>query len=187
MIASFAVMARAGRRPPWRLAAACWCALVVPGVASAQEAPPASVPVPPLAVPPPQPGSPPAFQPGFVDAVGRWLEQGAAKLKSDMDGAQETLGKAGDRMRDAAKDVGGAVGLPKARVTTGRERCLPAQNGAPDCEPAAVALCKAKGFQAGKSLETQSERNCSPRALLAGRPSETECQREMFVMRAMCQ
>jgi hypothetical protein len=64
---------------------------------------------------------------------------------------------------------------------------MPAQNGAPDCAPAAIALCKAKGFQTGKSVDTQSERNCSPRALLAGRPpSEIECHSEMFVTRAMC-
>ncbi len=70
----------------------------------------------------------------------------------------------------------------------GRERCALAQNGAPDCEPAAQALCKGKGFQGGKSIDTQSERKCPPRLLLSGRaPSDAECPTEMFVTRAMCQ
>jgi hypothetical protein len=165
------------------------CALAATGSALAQErppVPPAEVGAPP---PPPAPGGPPpAFQPGFVDAVGRWFNEGTAKFKNDMQGAQETFDKMGDRMRDAAKDAAGAIALPNARIMAGRERCMPAPNGAPDCEVAARALCKGKGFQAGKTLDTQSERNCSPgAALLAGRPpSEIECQNEMFVTRAMC-
>ena len=50
------------------------------------QAPPASEPAPPAAV---APGK--SFQPGFIDAFGRLLEQGAAKFKSDMQGAQENF------------------------------------------------------------------------------------------------
>ena len=39
----------------------------------------------------------PICQPGFIDAFGRLLEQGAAKFKSDMQGAQENFDKLGKR------------------------------------------------------------------------------------------
>lgn len=110
-----------------------------------------------------------------------------------MQGAEDKLGeglqKLGKEMREGPKEpTGGLAGLPSTRVLTGRERCALAQNGAPDCGPAAQALCKGKGFQGGKSIDTQTERACSPRVLLSGRaPTETECPTEMFVVRAMCQ
>ena len=148
------------------------------------QAPPASEPAPPAAA---TPG--PSFQPGFIDAFGRLLEQGAAKFKSDMQGAQENLDKLGKEARDAAKDAtSGFVGLPGARVVTGRERCALAQNGAPDCVAAATAVCRGKGFQTGKSLDTQSEQNCPARLLLSGRPpNDVDCATEIYVTRAMCQ
>jgi hypothetical protein len=131
----------------------------------------------------------PAFRPGFIDVFGRWLEQGASKFKSDMQGAQESMDKLGSQARDAAKDATGTViGLPNARAMTGRERCTPAGNGAPDCPTAAVALCRGKGFQTGRSLDTQSEQKCPTKLLLEGRaPNNTECPTEIFVTRAMCQ
>jgi hypothetical protein len=131
----------------------------------------------------------PAFRPGFIDVFGRWLEQGASKLKSDMQGAQENIDKLGSQARDAAKDATGTVvGLPNARAMTGRERCPPAGNGAPDCPTAAAALCRSKGFQNGRSLDTQSEQKCPTKLLLEGRaPNNTECPTEIFVTRAICQ
>jgi hypothetical protein len=131
----------------------------------------------------------PAFRPGFIDVFGRWLEQGASKLKSDMQGAQDKADQLGTRAREAAKEATGAVGaLPSARPVTARERCVAAQNGAPDCLAAAVTLCRGKGFQTGKSLDTQSEQKCPSKVFLEGRaPNNTECPTEIFVTRAMCQ
>jgi hypothetical protein len=129
-------------------------------------------------------------QPGFVDVVGRWFEQGAAKFKSQMENAQEKFDKLGTQAREATKDATGAiVGLPNARVVNARERCVKAPNGAPDCLTAAVTLCRSKGFDTGKSLDTQSEQKCSSgRFLLEGRsPTNAECPTEIFVTRAMCQ
>jgi hypothetical protein len=148
------------------------------------QAPTASEPAPPAAV---APGK--SFQPGFIDAFGRLLEQGAAKFKSDMQGAQENFDKLGKEARDAAKDAtSGFVGLPGARVVSGRELCATAQNGAPDCVAAAAAVCRGKGFQTGKSLDTQSEQKCPARLLLSGRPpNDTDCATEIYVTRAMCQ
>jgi hypothetical protein len=137
--------------------------------------------------PPPLPNlSPP---PGLIETFGRWLDEGTTKFKSDMQSAQETFDKLGNQTFDAAKDATGAViGLPNARVVSARERCAPAQNGSPDCQAAAETLCRGKGFQGGKSLDTQSELKCPAKILLERRtPSAGECPTEIFVTRAMCQ
>jgi hypothetical protein len=128
-------------------------------------------------------------QPGLIETFGRWLDEGTTKFKSDMQSAQEAFDKLGSQTFDAARDATGAViGLSNARVVSARERCAPAQNGSPDCQAAAETLCRGKGFQGGKSLDTQSELKCPTKILLERRtPSEGECPTEIFVTRAMCQ
>jgi hypothetical protein len=193
-------------------AAACACALLLlhPALAQETQAPtvppsqapgqaPSQVPsqapglVPNLGVPglfPPPPLLPNLSpQPGLIETFGRWLDEGTTKFKSDMQSAQETFDKLGNQTFDAAKDATGAViGLPNARVVSAHERCAPAQNGSPDCQAAAETLCRGKGFQGGKSLDTQSELKCPAKILLERRtPSEGECPTETFVTRAMCQ
>jgi hypothetical protein len=148
------------------------------------QAPPANEAAPPAAAMPPS-GS----RPGFIDAVGRWLEQGAAKFKSDMQTARENFDKFGGQARDAAKEAaGGLAGLPNTRAVSGRARCATAQNGAPDCQAAATTVCRDKGFQTGKSIDTQTEQKCPARVLLSGRgPNDSDCATEIFVTRALCQ
>ncbi len=170
------------------------CMLGIAFAAQAQEArPPAAnppqIPADGAINQPATPAPPAAFQPGFIDAIGRWLEQGAAKLKSDMHDAQEKFDKLGNQARDSAKETTGAViGLPNARVIAGRERCAAAQGGGSDCQAAADTVCRGKGFQGGKSLDTQSEQKCPTKLLLEGRaPNDTECPTTIFVTRAMCQ
>jgi hypothetical protein len=143
----------------------------------------------PAANPPPAPAPNSGSPPGFVDAIGHWLNEGTTRFKSDLQGAQATFDQLGKETRDAAKDATDAVvGLPNARILTVRERCAAAQNGAPDCQAAAAAACRGKGFQTGKSLDTQSEHKCPAQVLLKGRaPSDAECPTEIFVTRAVCQ
>ena len=131
----------------------------------------------------------PSFAPEFIDALGRWLEEGATKFRSDVKGEQEKFDQFGSQTSEAAKDATGAViGLPNARIVAARERCVVAQNAGPDCQTAAMTLCQGKGFQTGKSLDTQSERKCPARLLLERRvPNDTECPTEIFVTRAVCQ
>ena len=80
-----------------------------------------------------------------------------------------------------------------SRLTTspgvkGRAACPVAANGAPDCKAAADKLCQSKGFKEGKSLDVDTARNCSAKALLSGRkPEESECRTETYVTRAVCQ
>jgi hypothetical protein len=165
--------------------------LLVPALA--QEArPPAEIPSqnagaaaanPPPAAPNSMPG------PSLVDTIGRWFDDGTTKFKSNLQGAQQSFDEFADQTRDAAKDATGAVmGLPNARIVTVRERCAAAQNGAPDCQAAAAAACRGKGFQTGKSVDTQSEHKCPAQVLLKGRaPNDAECSTEIFVTRAVCQ
>jgi len=163
------------------------CSLLVASSALAQDArPPAEVP-PAAAQPSPDP---PSQQPGFIDALGRWLEEGADRFKGNMQNAQDKLDKLGSQARETTKDATTAVvGLPNARIVDAREPCAAAQNGAPDCQAAAMTLCRGKGFQTGKSLDTRTEQKCkSGRFLLEGRaPSSSECPTQIFVSRAMCQ
>ena len=135
----------------------------------------------------PLPSLPP--QPNLVETFGRWLDQGTTKFRTDMQGAQETFDKLGNQTRDAAKDATDAmIGLPNARVVAARERCAPARNGSADCQAAVDKFCRAKGFQVGKSVDTQSELKCPAKLLLEGRsPNEAECRTEIFVTRAVCQ
>lgn len=181
---NFAAVARATM-------AACVGLLLVPALA--QEArPPAEIPSqnagaaaanPPPAAPNSMPG------PSLVDTIGRWFDDGTTKFKSNLQGAQQSFDEFADQTRDAAKDATDAVmGLPNARIVTVRERCAAAQNGAPDCQAAAAAACRGKGFQTGKSVDTQSEHKCPAQVLLKGRaPNDAECSTEIFVTRAVCQ
>jgi len=164
--------------------AAGGCAILLAGVAVAQESGSAQQSG------PAAPASPAPNQPGFIDAVGRWVQDGASSLKSNLQEAQDKMGKLGSQAREATKDAAGAVvALPNTRMLTAHELCTAAQNGAPDCNAAAVTFCRGKGFQTGKSLDMQSEQKCSSgRFLLEGRaPTSSECSNQIFVTRAMCQ
>ncbi len=151
-----------------------------------------------------EPQSPPASAtpsasrdaPGFLDAFNRWLDESAANFKSGMKGTQDTLSSMGTSASDAAKDAAKGMKdatdaiakLPSARVVTGRELCQNAPNGSPDCRAAADAICHAKGFGSGKSLDTQSAQKCPARLWLSGRlPADGECPVETHVVRAVCQ
>jgi hypothetical protein len=142
-----------------------------------------TAPLPPAAAPNP------AFRPGFVEVFGGWLKEGASRFKSGVEGAQEKIESFGSKAREAAKDATGAIpALPSTRPVSGHERCATAPNGSPDCQAAAAALCRGKGFQGGRLLDTQSEQKCPARVLLEGRaPNATECPTDTFVTRAICQ
>ena len=129
----------------------------------------------------------PELQAGFIDAFGRWLQDGREKFDSQVKGAKEALGEFHDKARDNAKEAAGAL-TGASRVVNGHARCEVAQNGAPDCAVAANSVCLGKGFKTGKSVATQTEEKCPARVLLSGRsPSAGECKTETFVTRAVCQ
>jgi len=102
------------------------------------------------------------------------------------------FGGATDAAGDVAKGVGDAAGtvarLPLTNVVNGKEMCVNAPNGAPDCAAASEALCRAKGFSRGASLDITSAYRC-PAAFWAERrePNDRECVNEAFVSKAACQ
>jgi hypothetical protein len=86
---------------------------------------------------------------------------------------------------DATKNAMGAVAkLPTARMMSGRERCIAAPNGAPDCVSAAEALCRKHGFTSGKSMDFTSAEECPVRTRLG---QTDDCTTVTFISRAMCQ
>jgi hypothetical protein len=182
---SFAAIARA-------VVAVCALGLAAPAPAQDLRPPgdiPSQQPGESAANPSAAPAPDSVFQPGVVDTIGHWLNEGTTRFKTDLQGTQATFDQFAKETRDVAKDAADAVmGLPNARIVTVRERCAAAQNGAPDCQAAAAAACRGKGFQAGKTVDTQSEHKCPAQVLLKGRaPNAAECSTEIFVTRAVCQ
>lgn len=148
----------------------------------------------------PQPqiqAQPPAMvrgmDPGFLDAVGRWIDWSMEDFNTRMKAAHGqfvAFGEAGRRATDSAgKELTDSLPkLPVARVVAGRERCEITPNGAPDCQTAVEAMCRTGGFSTGRSLDTQAVQKCPARVWLSGRmPQAGECSVEAFVNRALCQ
>ena len=171
-----------------------------PQAQSPQAQPPAAQPVPPAAPQPTAPAqasAPPAQKDGFFDAFGKWWDKSAAewdanmkKFKSTIEATNERNAKAAaDATRDAVsatKDATDAlIKFPATRIIEGKERCLLAPNGSPDCDAAAEKICKGKGFASGKSANIESARKCSARAWLSR--NEADCVNETIVTRAACQ
>jgi hypothetical protein len=170
-------------------------ALLLAGSAVAQEGQPAN-PSGPAENPALAPTPNPSFAPGLLDALGRWIGDSKATLDSQLQNTQEALSGIGAQATGAIKDAAGAaqqatgaiVGLPAGQMITGRQLCPAAANGAPDCAPAADALCKAKGFGSGRGLEVASTQRCSARIWRSrSNPADGPCGTETFVTRAVCQ
>jgi len=159
------------------------------------------------AAPPP---APPQQKPGVFESIGRWFDNGASNFRDHLRGAKRRMDELGDdaaannkaisdqaaKMGQGAADVGkgaadatvnamGAVAkLPTARMMSGRERCVAAPNGAPDCVSAAETLCRKHGFTSGKSMDFTSAEECPVKTLLG---QNNECTTVTFISRAMCQ
>jgi hypothetical protein len=115
--------------------------------------------------------------PGLINEIGKLLEKPSAMLPT-LKSPKQTLDEAADALSRLAKSPG----------VKGRVACPIAANGAPDCKAAADKLCQGKGFKEGNSLDVDTARNCSAKALLSGRkPEESECRTETYVTRALCQ
>ena len=139
--------------------------------------------------------SEPAQERGLFGNITRWVDEQASKLGSHFRGARSGVeyvgheaGIAAKTTVEGAKDAAGAVTrIPTSRVFTGHEKCASAPNGAPDCVIAANAICKTNGFESGKSVDSTTTEVCPPQVYLSGRSSGSECHKETFVSRALCQ
>ncbi len=133
--------------------------------------------------------------PGFFESVGRWFDRQADNIKSTFGGARSQVeefgreaGTAATKTVNNAKDAADAVAtLPSTRFVSGHEKCRVAPNGAPDCGPAADAVCRTKGFKSGSSIDMTTAEVCPPKVWMAGRMSGPGCHTETFVSRALCQ
>lgn len=134
-------------------------------------------------------------EPGVLESISRWLDEQGSKIGSTFKDAGKKVesfgheaGVAAKTTVEGAKDAAGAVArIPTARVVDGHEKCQAAPNGAPDCVAAATAMCKAKGFESGKSADMTTADVCSAQVYLSGRSSGPGCRTETFVSRALCQ
>jgi hypothetical protein len=145
----------------------------------------------------PQPKIAPAVEPnrpGFIDAVGGWIQNSVSGWNSGIRGAADAAKDAADVAGDAAKgaanaatDTAGAVArIPSTRVIAERTVCPVAPNGAPDCRAAAEAICKAHGFASGSSIDFQTAEKCPPVALNRPDGEPPRCVIESYVTRALC-
>jgi hypothetical protein len=131
------------------------------------------------------PASKPPENPGFFGSIANWFGTTFKDAGKGVANFGREAGIAAKTTVDTAKDAAGAVvRIPGVRVMTGHEKCQNAPNGAPDCRSAAITLCKAKGFDSGKSMDMTTAEVCPASALLSGRG---ECKDETFVSRALCQ
>jgi len=147
------------------------------------------------------------------ESIGRWFDQGATNFRDHLRGAKRKMDDLGDEAAANSKGfsnqaatagknaaeatksaaeatksaMDGLAKLPAARMMSGRERCVTAPNGAPDCLAAAEVLCRKHGFSTGKSMDFTSAEECPARALLSGGHSGGECTTVTFISRAMCQ
>ena len=172
-------------RQPLAIAMVVLSSMGVPDLASAQataEPAPsaqgaAAQPAPAQSEPAPPPDPAPKENPGLINEIGKLLEKPASLLPT-LKSPRETIDDAADALSWLTKSPG----------VKGRAACPVAANGAPDCKAAADRLCQSKGFKQGKSLDVDTTRNCSVKALLSGRkPEEGECRTETYVTRAVCQ
>lgn len=133
----------------------------------------------------------PPEEPGLFESIGRWFDELGSSFKDAGKGVENFGREAGVAAKttvEGAKDAAGAVArIPAARVITGREKCRTAPNGAPDCVAAATAMCKARGFESGKSADMTTAEVCPAQVYLSGRSGGSECRTETFVSRALCQ
>jgi hypothetical protein len=132
-----------------------------------------------------------AFKPGFLSEVGRWFDGLGSGLRGARSGVESLGHEAGVAARSTVEDAksaaGAVTGISSARLVKGHEVCTIAPNGAPDCGMAANAICKSKGFAAGKSVDMTTAEVCPAKVYLAGRNSGPDCHSETFVSRALCQ
>jgi hypothetical protein len=213
---------RQGRNLPCRargigiLAAAV--VLLIAGAAAAQapaeppkppEEAAAPAAAPPAAPPTAAPAAPPAAEtpavenPGFVGAIGTWMQRGVTTMSTGFDAMTKGAADAASTMAkgaagvatgaaNAAKEaadvaVDGVTKLPVSGFASGHEECTLAANGAPDCGVAAENLCRTHGFATGTSVDYQTSEKCPPAYRLSSRERPAGvCPLEHFVTRAMC-
>src|SRR5262249_45454657 len=137
-------------------------------------------------------GAPAPSEPqGFFDAFGNWVQQGVANAGAGFGAIVGAVGgQAGQAAKgaaDAARDAATSVTkLPVSGIIGGRGRCVLPPHGAPDCGVAAEALCRAKGYVGGTSVDFETVEKCPPPYRVSRNAPEGICSMEHFVTKALC-
>ncbi len=135
-----------------------------------------------------QDGGRPREEPGLFEGIARWFDETFSGAGRQVENFGNEAGIAAKTTVNSARDAAGAVArIPAVRVMSGHAKCITAPNGAPDCVAAADALCRAKGFESGKSLDMTTAEVCPAKVMLSGRSAPGQCKDETFVSRALCQ
>src|SRR5260370_19178292 len=158
-----------------------WPQATAPALGVREEAP--------LAAPPEAAPAPPApareENPGLINEIGKLFDK-LPSLKSP----QETIEDLNPRAKDAAQGASDSLSrLAKpASMVSGRMICPASANGPPDCKLGADKLCQSKGYQEGKSLNTDSAETCSAEVLVPGPARKPgDCRTDNYVTNALCQ
>src|SRR4029077_17317514 len=114
---------------------------------------------------------------GFLAAVSRWFREQTATVNSSfedarkkVDGFNSAAGNAAKTTVEGAKDAAGAIArIPSARAVSGHEKSHLAANGVRDCVSSANIMCKAKGFESGKSVDMTTADVCPAKVYMSGR------------------
>jgi hypothetical protein len=173
--------------------------LMAVGAGWPQAAPPPSLGVQsPGAQAPPQQAAPPQAEPappareenpGLISEMGKLWEKSLSILPT-LKSPGETLDDWNTLAKDATRDAGDTLSriAKPGSLVTGRMKCPVSGNGAPDCKAGADKLCQSKGYNEGKSLNTDSAETCSARVLIPGRTRKPEdCKTDNYVTSALCQ
>ena len=176
------------------LASAAWSQVAPPPSLGIQSPAQQSIPDRPQPQQPaPQQNEPalplPPENPGLINEIGKLWEKSKSILPT-LKSPQEAIEDLNTRAKDATRDAGeGLSRLAKpSLMVTGRMGCPVSANGAPDCKAGADKLCQSKGYQEGKSLDTDAAEKCSAKVYLPGRKREPgDCRTENYVTRALCQ
>jgi len=135
-----------------------------------------------------QPAAAAEPSPGPFGLVIQFFEEGGAAFQNHLKRARTRFDELDEQARETGKGAVDAVSrLPNTRVLRGRERCLVAGNGAPDCIAAAEKLCRERGFSTGRSVDFTEAETCPPSAWASGRLERTACTTTTFITRAVCQ
>ena len=152
---------------------------------------------------PPPSASPPTAPQGLIDAFGNLVQQGVASVGAGFGamvgvfggqagqaakGAADAASTVAKSAADVARDTASSVTKLPTGIIRGRERCVLAPNGAPDCRAAAEAMCRAKGYAGGASVDFETAEKCPPPYRVSSRNTpEGVCTFEHFVTSALCQ
>jgi hypothetical protein len=168
-------------------AGAAWPQAASPPSLGIQE--PAQQVVPPQGGPAPSSPAPVREEnPGLINEIGKMFEKSLSILPP-LKSPQETIDDLNARAKDAAKDASDSLSrlARPASMVSGHMICPVSANGAPDCKLGADKLCQSKGYNEGKSLNTDSAETCSAKVLIPGRARKPDdCRTDNYVTRALC-